>query len=478
MEDTNYMKKTKIVCTVGPATESREIMGKLIDAGMDIMRVNFSHGTHEEHKSKMDTLKELRKEKGRHIAIMLDTKGPEIRTGVFEKPAVLEQGQRFVLTSRDITGSSEGCSVSYKDFARVVSVGGRIMIDDGLIELKVESIDGDDVNCVVINSGAVTSKKGINLPGVRTNLPAITEKDKADLIFGAECGVDFVAASFVRRADDVREIRKVLDENGGQEIRIIAKIENQEGVENIQEIIKEADGIMVARGDMGVEIEPEQIPLIQKKIIKICNREGKPVITATQMLDSMMRNPRPTRAEVADVANAVLDGTDCVMLSGETAAGKYPVASVEMMKNIVIATEKALDYNSILERNKEYQAEDITNAIGYATCIVAVNLKAKAILVASASGFAGRMVSKFRPKTPIIVTTTSEITARRLAATWGVYSVTISEHKDEEEIYRQSIKAALAGTDWLKKGDKVIFTAGFPFGKSGSTNMMKIHTVE
>ncbi|MBQ4340590.1 MAG: pyruvate kinase, partial [Firmicutes bacterium] len=377
------MKKTKIVCTVGPASSDKEILRQMINAGMDVMRLNFSHGSHEEHKERIDMMKELRQETGRHIGIMLDTKGPEIRTGVFESPVVLEQGQRFVLTARDIVGNKEGCSVTYKELPKDISAGGRIMIDDGLIELKVESVDGTDINCIVINSGTVSSRKGINLPGVRTNLPAITDKDKEDLIFGASCGVDFIAASFVRKPEDVKLIRGILDEHGGNEIKIIAKIENQEGVENLNEILAVADGIMVARGDMGVELSPEQIPLIQKKMIQACNKVGKPVITATQMLDSMMRNPRPTRAEVGDVANAILDGTDCVMLSGETAAGKYPVGAVEMMRDIAVATEESLDYENILAKKKEHQSEDVTNAIGYATVIVAENLNAAMILTAS-----------------------------------------------------------------------------------------------
>lgn len=471
------MKKTKIVCTVGPASNNRETLKRMIESGMDVMRLNFSHGSHEEHKKNIDLMKELRRETGRHIGIMLDTKGPEIRTGEIEKPVMLEQGQSFFLTDREIIGNKEGCSVTYKALSKDVSVGSRIMIDDGLIELKVEAIEGGDIKCIVVNSGMISSKKGINLPGVRTNLPSITDKDIEDLVFGAACEVDFIAASFIRKADDVRQIRRLLDENGGSEIRIIAKLENQEGVERLDEILAEADGIMVARGDMGVELSPEQIPLIQKRIIQSCNKAGKPVITATQMLDSMIRNPRPTRAEVGDVANAIFDGTDCVMLSGETAAGKYPVESVEMMRDIALATEESLDYKHILEQKKQHQGEDVTNAIGYATCIVAENLNAKAILTASASGFAGRMVSKFRPKAYLIVTTDSEKTARRLSITWGAFPVIIKEQKKEDEIFSQSIEVAKAETDWLKPGDKVIFTAGFPFGQSGSTNMMKVHII-
>jgi len=471
------MKKTKIVCTVGPASDDPKVLEEMIAAGMNVMRLNFSHGTHEEHKKRIEDLKALRKKTGEHIAILLDTKGPEIRTGSFPEPVQLEQGALFTLTPEDVPGDCEHCCVSYKSLARDVSPGSRIMIDDGLIELKVEEISGKEIVCRVINSGVISSNKGINLPGVRTHLPAVTDKDRADLVFGAENGVDFIAASFVRKADDIRQIRQILDENGGEEIQIIAKLENQEGVENLEEILAEADGIMVARGDMGVELEPEQIPLIQKKIIRACNRAGKPVITATQMLDSMMRNPRPTRAEVGDVTNAILDGTDCVMLSGETAAGKYPVESVKMMHSIAVTTEESIDYAELLDKNKEYQNHDVTGAIGYATCVTAVNLNAKAIVTASASGFAGRMVAKFRPRAPIIVSATRETTARRMAVTWGAYPVIIPAHEDEETIFRESIAAAEKDADWIKEGDIVIFTAGFPFGKSGSTNMMKVHVI-
>ena len=471
------MKKTKIICTVGPASRDIRVMEKMIAAGMNVMRLNFSHGTYEEHQQFIENLRLLREKTGEHVAVMLDTKGPEIRTGDFPEPVFLEQGSSYILTPQEVPGDKGRCFVTYPELARDVSPGSRIMIDDGLIEMKVEAVEGEDIRCIVINSGTIGSHKGINLPGVRTHLPAITEKDRADLIFGVENGVDFVAASFVRKAEDVRQIRQILDENGGKEVQIIAKLENQEGVENMEEILAEADGLMVARGDLGVELPPEQIPLIQKRIIRACNRAGKPVITATQMLDSMVRNPRPTRAEVGDVCNAILDGTDCVMLSGETAAGKYPVEAVEMMATIAVSTEKAQDYGELLEKNKEYQDDDVTGAIGYATCTAAVNLKAKAIVTASSSGFAGRMVAKFRPKAPIIVSVTNEVTARRMALTWGAYPVIIPAYDDAETVFRESIAAAEKDADWIRPGDIVIFTAGFPFGKSGSTNMMKVHKI-
>ena len=471
------MKKTKIICTIGPASHREEILTKMILSGMNVARLNFSHGSHSEHQSIINTVKKVRRELNTHLAIMLDTKGPEIRTGKFEKEINLHQGNEFILTNRDVMGNERECSVSYQDLPSDVEEGSLILIDDGLIALKVLEVQGGDIRCAILNNGVIKNNKGINLPGVRTNLPSITEKDKEDLLFGIENEVDFIAASFVRKAEDVKMIREILDEHGGEQIRIIAKLENQEGVENLDEILRVADGIMVARGDMGVELPPEQIPLIQKRIIKACNREGKPVITATQMLDSMIRNPRPTRAEVGDVANAILDGTDCIMLSGETAAGIYPLESVQMMQNIAMATESALDYGKILVEKSEYQTADITNAIGYATCTAAVNLNAKAIVTATESGFAARMVSKFRPKTPIIASTTNETTARRLAVTWGVYPILIKANDSEEQIFQESIEAAI-DEKMLQKDELVIFTAGFPFGKSGKTNMMKVHIIQ
>lgn len=470
------MRKTKIVCTIGPASESPEMLEKMILSGMNVARLNFSHGSHEEHQKRIDKIKEIRKRLDRNTAIMLDTKGPEIRTGDFAGEVELKQGEQFTLTTREILGDEKGCSVTYKNLPKDVKRGSRILIDDGLIELQVLECSDEDIRCLILNNGTLKSKKGINLPGVRTNLPAVTEKDKEDLLFGIQNGVDFVAVSFVRKPKDVLEIRKILLENGGENIQIISKIENQEGVENLQEILEVSDGIMVARGDMGVELPPEQIPLIQKAIIQKCNRAGKPVITATQMLDSMVRNPRPTRAEVADVANAVLDGSDGIMLSGETAAGAYPLESVEMMCSIALSTEKALDYEMVLEAAYAHHREGITNAVGYATCTAAVNLDAKAIVTATASGFAARMVSKFRPKAPIIASTISDITARRMAMVWGVYPVIIQMSDDETVIFNDSIEKA-GSLDLLQKGDLVIFTAGFPFGKSGKTNMMKIHVL-
>lgn len=472
------MRKTKIVVTLGPAVDAPEVLEGLVASGMDAARLNFSHGTHEEHKKRIDA---VRKAAGdRDVAIILDTKGPEIRTGLFEKPVTLKAGGRFVLSVHDRPGNEKGCSVSYEKLNEVISVGNRIMIDDGLIELKVVAVGEDSVDCTVINGGTVSSNKGINLPGIRTGLPALTDKDRADLRFGAENGVDYIAASFVRRKSDVEEIRRVLDENGGGDIGIIAKIENEEGITNIDEIIAAADGIMVARGDLGVEIEPERLPLLQKMMIKKCNRAGKPVITATQMLDSMIHNPRPTRAEVADVANAIIDGSDCVMLSGETAAGAYPLESVRMMARIAETTEKDLDYGLILSKNKDFQSVDVTNSIGYSTCEAAHLLGAKAIITATESGFSARVVSKFRPETGIIAAVTDAQTARRLAVTWGVFPVIIEKWAEDEAVFKASLKAArehFGGRIDFLEGDRIVFTAGLPYGVSGTTNMMRIYEV-
>jgi pyruvate kinase len=375
------MKKTKIICTVGPASEDRETLKSMMLAGMNGARLNFSHGTYEEHKKKMDLIKELRDELDLHVSLILDTKGPEIRTGQFEKGEIqLKEDQDFILTVDDVLGTDEICSVTYKGLAADVHEGARILIDDGLIGLSVKAVKGSEIYCRVDNGGPVKDHKSINVPGVRVNLPAITERDKADIEFGIEQGIDFVAASFVRKASDVREMRWLLDDRGAKHVKIIAKIENKEGVDNIEEIIEAADLIMVARGDLGVEISPEKLPLIQKKIIRLCNLAGKPVITATQMLDSMIRNPRPTRAEVTDVANAIFDGTDVIMLSGETASGKYPVETVQQMVKIAQTTESAIDYEKNLNDRGSMKNSSITNSIGHSTCISAQDLKAKAMM--------------------------------------------------------------------------------------------------
>ncbi len=471
------MKKTKIVCTIGPASEDRSTLTEMIKIGMNVARLNFSHGSHEEHQRRIDLIKEIREELKVPVAILLDTKGPEIRTGRFEKEEIeLTQGNPFTLTVREVVGNNKICSVSYKEMANDVRPGDKILIDDGLIELTVEEVEGTDIRCRVMNAGTVKNNKGINIPGVKINLPAITDKDKEDILFGIRNDIDFIAASFVRKVSDVLEIRKLLEDNGILDIGIIAKIENQEGVDNVSEIINVSDGVMVARGDLGVEIQPEEIPIIQKRIIKECNSFGKPVITATQMLDSMMRNPRPTRAEVTDVANAIIDGTDAVMLSGETAAGKYPLESVKTMANIALKAEDALDYRAILREKGVGRDKTITDAISHATCTSAQDLGAAAILTATASGYTSMMVSKFRPKAPIIVSTSNPKVARKMALVWGTAVIVIEEGKDTEEIFEKSIEKSLE-KGYIRCGDLVVITAGVPVGVAGTTNMMKVHIV-
>ncbi|MFZ5966445.1 MAG: pyruvate kinase [Bacillota bacterium] len=472
------MPKTKIVCTIGPASESKENLMKLIQNGMNVARLNFSHGSHEEHLKRINAIKEVREMLGVPVAIVLDTKGPEIRTGNFnESEVLLKEGTEFIITTRDVIGDSSICNVSYKNLPDDVKPGDNILIDDGLIELEVlEIVNSTDIRCKVNNSGIVKNHKGVNVPGVKINLPAITKKDYDDIIFGIESGIDFIAASFVRKASDVMEIRKILEDNRAPDIQIISKIENQEGVDNVDEILEISDGIMVARGDLGVEIPTEQIPLVQKMIIKKCNAVGKPVITATQMLDSMIRNPRPTRAEVTDVANAILDGTDAIMLSGETAAGKYPVEAVKTMANIARTTEASLDYELILREKGIGKEKSITDAVSHASCTSAQDLGASAIITATASGFTARMVSKFRPKAPLIAATNSEKVARKLCLTWGTYPVIIPEGQSTDEIFDSAINKALSA-NYIKGGDLVIITAGVPVGVAGSTNTIKVHIV-
>ncbi|XAM50366.1 Pyruvate kinase [Terrisporobacter vanillatitrophus] len=468
----NNIKRTKIVCTLGPASESEEILRDLINNGLNVCRMNFSHGSHEEHKGRMDLVKKVREELGQPTAILLDTKGPEIRTGQFDVPEVLlEEGQTFTITMKDVMGNKEMCTVSYKELAKDVKPGDTILIDDGLVGLTVKEIKGDDIVCEVQNSGIVKNHKGVNVPGVKVNLPAITEKDRSDIEFGIEQGIDFIAASFVRKVSDVLAIREILEANNADHIKIISKIENQEGVDNLDEIIAISDGIMVARGDLGVEIPTEEIPVVQKLMIKKCNEAGKPVITATQMLDSMMRNPRPTRAEVTDVANAIYDGTDAIMLSGETAAGKYPVEAVKTMSTIARRTEETINYDKLL-RSKSNTSKNVTDAISYATCTTAVDLDAKAILSSTASGHTARMVSKFRPDCPIIATTSHEDVRRQLSLTWGVLPVMREKSTNTDQVIENSIQAAKTA-DYVNENDVVVITAG----GNGTTNLIKVETV-
>lgn len=470
------MKKTKIICTIGPSCENEDILREMMQEGMNAARLNFSHGTHEEHIKKINLVKKLRAELSLHISLILDTKGPEIRTGRFSAPVELKEGQKFTITTEDIMGSEVASSVSYKGLPGDVKPGDQLLIDDGLIGLTIDHVQGGNLICTVNNGGTIKDYKSINVPGVEVKLPPVTDRDKEDILLGIAQGVDYIAASFVRKPSDVAEMRNFLQENGGEHIRIISKIENKEGVDNLDEIVALSDAIMVARGDLGVEIPAEQVPIIQKKIIKLCNLHGKPVITATQMLDSMIRNPRPTRAEVSDVSTAILDGTDAIMLSGETASGKYPVESVKQMFEIARVTEESLDYGSILQEKSKVKDTNITNAIGHATCTSAHGLKASAILTPTTSGHTAMVVSKFRPKAPIVAFTPSEQVARYLSLVWGVRPLVRVHVRSEEEVFREAIETSLK-KGIVQEGDLVVLTAGAPMGVGGTTNMLRIHEI-
>ncbi|BDG40876.1 pyruvate kinase [Parageobacillus caldoxylosilyticus] len=473
------MRKTKIVCTIGPASESVDKLVQLIEAGMNVARLNFSHGDHMEHGRRIQNIREAAKRTGKKVAILLDTKGPEIRTHDMENGSIeLKEGSQLVISMKEVLGTPEKISVTYEGLIDDVVPGSKILLDDGLIGLEVVSIDKQAREIVtrVLNGGVLKNKKGVNVPGVRVNLPGITAKDRQDILFGIEQGIDFIAASFVRRASDVLEIREVLEENDALHIQIIAKIENQEGVDNIDEILEVADGLMVARGDLGVEIPAEEVPLIQKVLIKKCNMLGKPVITATQMLDSMQRNPRPTRAEASDVANAIFDGTDAVMLSGETAAGHYPVEAVKTMHRIALRTEQALQYRDILGQRTRESATTITDAIGQSVAHTALNLDVAAIVTPTVSGKTAYMISKYRPKAPIVAVTSSESVSRKLALVWGVYSQVAPQAKTTDEMLDIAVDAAIE-SGVVKHGDLVVITAGVPVGETGSTNLMKVHVI-
>lgn len=470
------LRKAKIVCTIGPASNSVEMLKKLIHAGMNVARLNFSHGTHEEHAQVIANIRQASAETGKPVAILLDTKGPEIRTGLLETESVeLVEGNLFRLTTEDVAGTAERVSVTYKGLPRDVRPGDTILIDDGLIGLVVEKIEETEIICRIKNGGILKSRKGVNIPGVKIQLPGITEKDAQDIVFGIRQGVDFIAASFVRKAADVLEIRKILEDHNAH-IDIIAKIENQEGVENVEEILSVSDGLMVARGDLGVEIPAEEVPLVQKKLIRKCNELGKPVITATQMLDSMQRNPRPTRAEASDVANAIMDGTDAIMLSGETASGKYPVESVETMNRIALRTEQELNYREIFLMNADKRQVTITDAISQAVANAALDLGAAAIVTATESGHTARMVSKYRPKAPIVAVTPHDHVVRRLALINGVYPIKGEMAATTDEMLEMSIRQSVQ-SGLVRHGDLVIITAGVPVRETGTTNLMKIHVI-
>lgn len=471
------MKKTKIICTLGPATDNEDIVRELILNGMSVARLNFSHQSHEIHLQRINMVKKLRKELGVPVAILADTKGPEIRTGTFSQPKVeLVAGQSFTLKTAPCVGTNEFCSISYANLPKDIKVGSRILIDDGLIEMHVDSFTDSEIVCTVINGGTVSANKGVNVPGTHLSMPLLSSQDRSDIRFAIENDCDFIATSFTRNANDVEVIRSELERLGNHDIRIIAKIENAEGVANIDSILAASDGIMVARGDLGVEIPIEEIPVIQKLLIKKCFNAGKQVITATQMLESMMKNPRPTRAEITDIANAIYDGTSAIMLSGETAAGAYPVEAVRTMTKIAERTERAIDYEKRF-RNRGVEANpNVTNAISHATCTTAHDLDAAAIITVTKSGTTGRMISKYRPSVPIICCSTDAKVQRQMNMSWGVASLMIDEKGNTDDLFGAAIDAAVKA-DLLKPGDLVVITAGVPVGMSGTTNMLKVHVI-
>jgi len=471
------IRRTKIVCTIGPASESVPILEKLMAEGMNVARLNFSHGTHEEHLVRVQAIRTASANSGYRVALMLDTKGPEIRTGRIKDGGTINliDGERIWLTTEQIEGDQHRLSISYAGFAEDVRPGMMVLIADGLIGLKVLDIKNGEVECEVVNGGEIGSQKNVNIPGATIRLPALTQKDIDDVHFAIKNNMDFIAASFVRKASDVHEIRQLLEENDA-EIDIIAKIENQEGLDNIDEIIKVADGVMVARGDLGVEIPTEEVPLVQKLIIKKCNHAGKPVVTATQMLESMVRNPRPTRAEASDVANAIFDGTDAIMLSGETASGKYPVEAVKTMARIANRTEAVLPYFELLQERRITSKTTIPDAIGHATCTTAHDLGASSIITPTASGSTARIISKYRPKAHIIACANDDLVLNKLCMAWGVIPLRIPDYHGTDAMIDEAIASSLEAK-LIRCGDLVVLTAGVPAGVPGSTNLIKVHVV-
>ena len=471
------MRKTKIICTLGPASQTEDVLRELIKAGMNVARFNFSHGSHEEHKQKLDLLKKLRAEMDIPLATLLDTKGPEIRLGKFENGETqLEEGAEFTLTTEDVLGTKEKASITFKNLPRDVKPDDRILLDDGLIELRVLKVNDTEILCSVVNGGKISDRKGVNVPNVNLSMEYLSDTDRSDIEFGIEQGFDFIAASFVRCAQDILQIRKILEERHCNTIKIIAKIENAQGVNNLDEILRVADGIMIARGDMGVEIPLEDVPVIQKMIIQRVYNSGKYVITATQMLDSMMKHPRPTRAEATDVANAIYDGTSVIMLSGETAAGKYPIEAVKTMARIAERTEEDINYRRRFREHDADQDRDVTNAISHATCSAAYDLEASAIITVTQSGQTARMISKYRPQIPIIGCTTQTATYRHLCMSWGVVPVLCEEQNTEDKLFAHALKRAKEG-GMVTDGDLVVITAGVPLGIPGTTNLLKVQTV-
>lgn len=467
------MRKTKIICTIGPASESEERLRELMLAGMNVARFNFSHGTHEEQKVKLQRVKKVREELNLPVATLLDTKGPEIRLRDFEGGRVeLLSGQIFTLTTEEIMGTSQRATISYKNLKNDVSVGTTILIDDGLIEMVVEEIKGEDIVCRVVNGGFVSNHKGVNVPGVVLSMPYISDVDREDILFGIEMGYEFLAASFARTKEDILQVRKILDEHKCP-MKIIAKIENMQGIQNLKEILSVSDGIMVARGDMGVEIPLEEVPVLQKKMIKLANAQGKHVITATQMLESMIKNPRPTRAEATDIANAIYDGTTAIMLSGESAAGQYPVEAVKTMARIAESAERDIDYRKRMTQMSCPGQQCITTAIAYATCTTAMDLGATAIITVTLSGYTAESISRFKPDCPIIGCTTSERVYSQLNLLWGVSPLYLKREETAEELFADAVEKALKA-GYVKKGDIVVITAGVPLGIAGKTNMIRV----
>lgn len=468
------MRRTKIVCTLGPSTDKEEVLRNLMKNGMNVARMNFSHGTHEEQKARLDMIKKLREELNLPVAALLDTKGPEIRIGDVEGGKLeLKPGQEFTLTTEEMLGTEKKVTITYKELYKDVEPGDSILIDDGLIGMEVVRIDESDIVCRVKNGGFISNHKGVNVPGVELNMPFVSPKDLADIVFAVEQDYDFIAASFTRTAEDIMEIRKILQEHGGEKIHIIAKLENKQGVNNCEDILRVADGIMIARGDMGVEIPLEEVPVIQKELIRKAMHMGKPVITATQMLDSMMKNPRPTRAETSDVANAIYQGTSAIMLSGETAAGAYPIEAVQTMAKIAERTEQDIDYSREFKPRKLAEAPDVTSAISHATCTTAADLKAAAIVAVSKSGRTVSRIAKYLPVCPIIGCTTDERVYRQLNLLWGVTPVVMEEANTADELFDHAVELA-EQKDLIARGELVVIAAGVPVGLSGTTNMMKV----
>lgn len=467
------MRKTKIICTIGPASESEERLRELMLAGMNVARFNFSHGSHEEHKAKFDRVIKVSSELKLPVATLLDTKGPEIRLKDIEGGKTeLVSGQKFILTTEEILGNNEKVTITYKGLKDDINVGTTILIDDGLIEMVVDEINETDIICSVVNGGPISNHKGVNIPGAALSMPYISDVDRSDIMFGCDMDFDFLAASFVRCKEDILEVRKIIEEHGSH-MKIIAKIENMQGIRNLDEILEAADGIMVARGDMGVEIPMEEVPIVQKQMIKKAEALGKHVITATQMLESMIKNPRPTRAEATDIANAIYDGTTAIMLSGESAAGLYPVEAVKTMAKIAERTEQDIDYNSRLRRRKDIDNIDTTTAISHATCTTAMDLKAAAIVTVTISGFTAGMIARYKPSCPIIACSVSPRTCRQLNLAWGVTPIWIARESTAEDLFDEAVHAA-EKEGYIKKGDKVVLTAGVPLGVSGRTNMIRV----